>query len=74
MNRIFDTLVQRMDVMMQFNAHLFSALSQIFSASASSSSVQFPVYPDVLAYPPSDSSTKAGDGDDRSSSQESPQF
>lgn len=74
MNRRFDALAQQMDVMMQFNAQFSSALSQIFSASVSSSAVQFPIYPNVPAYPPSASSTEDSDGDDRSSSQGSPQF
>lgn len=69
MNRKFNTLAQRMDVMMRFNAQFSSTLSQIFSVGASSSSaVQFLIPLIVPGYPPPDSPDEEGGNDDRSSS------
>lgn len=73
MNRQFDALAQRVDVMMEFNARFSLTLSQIFSIRSSFGPVQFLVYANVLAYPPADSPDD-DDDDDRSSSQGSPQF
>lgn len=45
-----------MNVIHQFNAQFLATLAQIFTVGAhpDMGPVQFPVYPDIPAYPPSD--------------------